>query len=67
MPRTRPWRVATIALSLTLAGLSLSACREDGQNRPLGYDKGNYGGKPDTVLSEKQREDLRQRGSHQNF
>lgn len=47
-------------LILSLALLALSGCMET--DRPYEYDKGVYGGKPDTKLTPEQVETLRQRG-----
>lgn len=50
-----------MSLALTLAGaLALAGCKDT--DRPLSYDKGVYGGKPDTKLTAEQVEALRQRG-----
>jgi hypothetical protein len=47
----RPAR-ATIILGCALAlGATLSACREEEQNRVLVYDKGTYAGRADAPLS----------------
>lgn len=52
--------VATFAIGLT-------GCRDSEQDRPLMYEKGVYGGKPDTELSEEQRRELQFRGQNQKF
>ena len=43
----------------------LGACRDDEQGRPLGYDKGNYAGKPDTPLSDEARRAIQDRVHYQ--
>lgn len=42
-----------------LGVLALSGCNDS--IRPLSYDKGEYGGKPDTKLTKEQVDGLRQR------
>ncbi len=50
--------LAALALGLVVGG-----CEDSG--RPLTYEKGVYGGKPDQTLTEQQLEELRQRGNYQ--
>ncbi len=61
---------ALVACTLA-AGLALTACREDEQNRILSYEPGTYLGQPDSALSESTREALRARarylGDSQSF
>lgn len=45
---------------LAAAGLMLAGCQDS--DRPTSYNKGVYGGEPDTELSEETVETLRQRG-----
>jgi len=47
------------------ASFMLGACREDEQGRPLGYNKGNYAGKPDTALSDEARRMIQDRVHYQ--
>lgn len=49
-----------LALLIAPLLLALAGCNES--NRPLSYDKGVYGGKPDAQLTSEQVEELRQRG-----
>ncbi len=46
---------------LTVAAVSLGACREDEQGRVLLFNKGVYLGKADTDISAKARRDLNER------
>ncbi len=54
-------------LLVAVFAMGLAGCRESEQDRPLGYEKGVYGGKPDTALSDEQRRDLQHRGRNQKF
>lgn len=45
--------------------LALTACDESEQGRILHYEKGTYMGKPDSQLTEEQRDELRARTSLQ--
>lgn len=47
--------------TIILCGMALSACRSEEQGRPLRFEKGTYGGAPDTALSEEVRRNLRAR------
>lgn len=47
--------------AIILCGMALSACRSEEQGRPLRFEKGTYGGAPDTALSEEVRRNLRAR------
>ena len=47
--------------AIILCGLALSACKSEEQGRPLRFQKGTYGGAPDTALSEEVRRNLRAR------
>lgn len=50
-----------ITLGMIFAGaIMLAGCKDT--NRPLSYNKGEYGGKADAKLSAQQVETLRQRG-----
>ena len=63
-------RVGRLAVAVTLIGigLTLQGCREEEQGRVLFYDKGKYAGKPDTKLTDNQRDALRSRAkSGQKF
>lgn len=51
-----------IAFAVIIAsGVTLSACREEEQGRPLEFQKGTYGGAPDTQITEETRRKLRAR------
>lgn len=52
-------RVA-ILCAIFASAFTLAGCKDT--NRPLSYNKGEYGGKADTKLSAEQVETLRQRG-----
>lgn len=56
------WVVAGLVVVAVLAGVGMMNKPE--QTRPLSYDKGEYGGKPDTALDEATVESLRQRTSN---
>lgn len=57
-----------IAVALIGLGLTLQGCREEEQGRPLSFEPGKYQGKPDTKLTDEQRNDLRGRAkSGQTF
>ncbi len=45
--------------------MALAACDESEQGRVLRYEKGTYLGKPDSQLTEQQREELRSRAALQ--
>jgi hypothetical protein len=60
-------KTSSIALvALLVAALPLAACDESEQGRILRYEPGKYQGKPDTPLTEEQREALRHRMSGQS-
>lgn len=59
-------RVATIGAVL-VAMAAVTGCREEEQHRPLTYKKGTYQGKPDTQLSDAQKQELRARARNQAF
>jgi len=44
-------KIALIGGCIVVIGLTVSACRQEEQNRPLSYDKGVYGGKQVQKLS----------------
>lgn len=50
---------------LLLAGLAISGCRKEEQNRPLHFEKGTYLGQQDQNLTDEQLRDLRQRAQVQ--
>jgi len=52
---------------LLASSLLLSGCDPDEQDRVLLYDKGTYKGKPDTALSDADREALRARVRNQGL
>ena len=52
--------IASLALAL-ICGMAVSACNEEEQGRPLSFEKGVYGGQPDSELSEATRKELRAR------
>ncbi len=53
------WLISLAAI--ILCGMALSACKGEEQGRPLRFEKGTYGGAPDTALSEEVRRNLRAR------
>lgn len=57
--------MAGLLVAVFAAGLA--GCRESEQDRPLSYEKGVYGGKPDMALTEEQRRELQHRGRNQKF
>ncbi|GGB41972.1 hypothetical protein GCM10011316_12440 [Roseibium aquae] len=61
--------VSGLSKAMLVVGLlmSLGACRESEENRPIKLDKGSYDGPADTGLSEEQRRQLQQRGTLQGF
>ncbi len=56
-----------LGLVFILAGLFLSGCREDEQNRALKVEKGTYAGKADQALSEEEKRKLQARGYRQKY
>jgi hypothetical protein len=50
---------------LLLAGLAISGCRSEEQNRPLTFEKGTYEGQQDQKLTDEQLSELRQRANAQ--
>ena len=54
-------------LALAVLVLTLQACREDEQDRPLVYDKGTYLGQVDEKLDQDQVDALRQRAAEQQI
>jgi hypothetical protein len=60
---------ARVVALLALASLAITvqACREEEQDRPLAYDKGTYQGQPDEKLDQQQVEALRQRAATQQI
>lgn len=56
-----------MAVSVGLTGLVLAGCERDEQDRPLTYDKGVYGGAPDSELDEAQIRALQYRADQQRF
>lgn len=54
-------------LVLAMLALTIQACREDEQNRPLTYDKGTYQGPAHEPLSQNQLDALRQRTAGQRM
>ena len=54
-------------LVLAMLALTIQACREDEQNRPLTYDKGTYQGPAYEPLSQNQLDALRQRTAGQRM
>ena len=62
--RCRRGVVALMAAGLLLG---LSACRDNEQDRPLAFDKGVYGGKPDQKLSGAEVDALRGRAMEQKI
>ena len=55
------------AAGILLVALALAGCREEEQNRPLQYKPGVYQGAEDEKLSEEELNELRFRGSMQQF
>jgi hypothetical protein len=64
MEFTKNQRFLLVLAALLVAGVTLPGCRPEEQHRVLSYEKGHYLGKPDTKLSEAQRDALEQR-THQ--
>jgi hypothetical protein len=58
-------RLPMIMGCLLMAGLAMSGCRKEEQNRPLEFQKGTYLGEQDQNLTEEQLRDLRQRARAQ--
>ena len=50
---------------LLVAGLAISGCRKEEQNRTLEFDKGTYLGNPDQSLTDEQLTELRHRANAQ--
>jgi hypothetical protein len=50
---------------LLVAGLAISGCRKEEQNRTLEFDKGTYLGEPDQSLTDEQLTELRYRANGQ--
>ena len=50
---------------LLVAGLAISGCRKEEQNRTLGFEKGTYLGNPDQQLTDEQQTELRHRANIQ--
>ena len=50
---------------LLVAGLAISGCRKEEQNRTLDFEKGTYLGKPDQQLTSDQLTELRHRAEGQ--
>ena len=50
---------------LLVAGLAISGCRKEEQNRTLEFEKGTYMGKPDQNLTDEQLTELRYRANGQ--
>ena len=50
---------------LLVAGLAISGCRKEEQNRTLEFDKGTYLGEPDQSLTDEQLTELRHRANGQ--
>lgn len=51
-------KIALLVGSIAVIGLTISACRQEEQNRPLSYNKGVYGGKQVQKLSKDQVREL---------
>ena len=56
-----------VLLCALLALTGLAGCREQGENRPVKLEKGQYEGRKDTALTDEQRRALRLRGQKQQF
>jgi hypothetical protein len=50
---------------MLVAGLAISGCRKEEQNRTLNIEKGSYLGKPDQQLTDEQITELRHRANRQ--
>jgi hypothetical protein len=50
---------------LLVAGLAISGCRKEEQNRTLEFEKGTYLGNPDQSLTDEQLTELRHRANAQ--
>lgn len=61
MTLTHNLRVLVVLAALLAAGVTLPGCQPGEQHRVLSYEKGHYLGKPDSKLSEAQRDALQQR------
>lgn len=61
----RPRAISLLAAAvLMLAGVTLSGCDPEEQDRVLSFEKGSYQGKPDTPLSQEATEELRYRAKN---
>jgi len=58
-------RIPLLLGCLLVAGLAISGCRKEEQNRMLEFDKGEYLGKSDQSLTEEQLTELRHRANNQ--
>jgi len=67
MERTGSALMRLFVGGIVLAGLAVTGCREDEQDRVLLFEKGTYLGRPDQALSDEQADLLRQRGAGQKF
>ena len=56
-----------ICIAAASLAFTLSACRENEQDRPLTFAKGVYAGMPDQKLNEQDRGELRARTHIQQF
>ncbi len=55
-------RTLSVVACFLAAGVSLTACREGEQGRPIDFEKGMYpGGEPSTPIAEESLRDLRGR------
>lgn len=58
-------RLPLLLSCLLVAGLAISGCRKEEQNRTLEFEKGTYLGKPDQQLTNEQITELRHRAEGQ--
>jgi hypothetical protein len=65
MNGTNRARLPLLLGCLLVAGLAISGCRKEEQNRTLEFEKGTYLGKPDQSLTDEQVNELRYRASSQ--
>jgi hypothetical protein len=61
METTNNLRILMVLAALLAAGVTLPGCQPEEQDRVIHFEKGQYSGKPDTELSEAQRDALQQR------
>lgn len=65
MSGTKKAKLPVVLGCLLVAGLAVSGCRKEEQNRPLQFEKGTYLGEPDQQLTDEQITELRYRANTQ--